>query len=202
MMTRIALGLASDAPIEIEENPRAQLKQTWRLSANNEWTINPMNIADAVPEITIAVETEKAMITNPTITNMDTGESIMFAGSLSRGDVLNIKEGSATVNGKDVTEKLSVRKMPSLPRKKTRWQYTEAIGANLGVFDRSKFDKSVFAVEIVTAVTFEWTARQPASFAVRIPKELLGKSGVTKEYVQELLNSVKACGVKGEVTVI
>jgi hypothetical protein len=202
MMTRIALGLPADTPIEIKENPQIKLKQTWKLNANSEWTIDPRNIADTVPEITIAVETENAKITNPTITNLDTGESIMFSDSLSFGDVLRIKDGSATLNGRDATEKLSVKKVPSLPRRKTRWQYTEAVGANIGVFDRSMFDKSVFAVNIMTAITFEWTARQPASFEICIPKDLLKKSGVTREYVQELVNSVKACGVRGEVTVV
>ncbi len=202
MMTRIALGVSSDANIQIEENPLVRRTQTWKLNANSEWTIDPMNIEDTVPEIMITVDTENARITNPTISNLDTGESIIFTDSLSYGDVLRIKDGSATLNGKEATAKLSVNKIPSLPRRKTRWLYTEAVGANIGVFDRSMFDKSVFAVNIQTAVTFEWTARQPASFEVRIPKELLNKSGVSREYVQELVNSVKACGVKGEVSVI
>jgi hypothetical protein len=116
--------------------------------------------------------------------------------------VLNIKDGKATLNGKDATKSLSSAKPPSLPRRKTKWQYTESIGANLGVFDKSQFDKSVFAVDIVTAVTFEWTASQPASFEVRIPKDLLERSGVTSEYVQELVNSVKGCGIYGLVTVV
>ena len=202
MMVRIAMGLPANAPVEIKENPLTKPKQTWKLNANSEWTIDPRNVTDTVPEITIAVETEGARITNPTISNLDTGESIMFGDSLSYGDVLKIKDGAATLNGKDVSEKLSVKKVPSLPRRKTRWQYTEAVGANIGTFDRSMFDKSVFAVNLLTAVTFEWTARQPASFEVRIPKEQLKKSGVSREYIQELVNSVKACGVKGEVTVV
>ncbi len=82
------------------------------------------------------------------------------------------------------------------------WRYTEAIGANIGAFDRSQFDKSVFAVNIITAITFEWTACQPASFEVRIPKDLLVKSGMSQEYVQELVDSVKACGASGEVVVV
>lgn len=202
MMTRIALGLPQDYPVEIVENPPQALKQTWKVSANGVWEVNPRNIMDCVPEITIAVETDNARITDPTIMNLDTGESFTFNGSMSFGDVLKIKEGGAILNGRDATKKLSMAKMPALPRKKTRWQYTEAIGANVGAFDRSQFDKSVFAVDIVTAVTFEWTARQPASFEVRIPRDLLAKSGVSKEYVQELVDSVKACGVSGEVTVV
>jgi hypothetical protein len=202
MMARIALGLSQDYPIEIVENPPVGLKQTWRVSANSDWQINPRNIMDTTPEITIAVETENASITDPTVTNLDTGEYVTFHGSMSFGDVLKIKEGKATLNGKDVTKKLSTDKMPTLPRKKTTWQYTEAIGANIGAFDRSQFDRSVFAVSIITAITLEWTACQPASFEVRIPKDLLGKSGMSKEYIQELVDSVKACGVRGEVVVV
>ncbi len=202
MIARIALGLPLDYPIEILENPPAPLKQTWKVGANGEWQVNPRNITDTKPELTIVVETENARITDPTVTNLDTGESVTFNGSLAFGDVLKIKEDNATLNGKDATKKLSTTKMPSLPRKTSRWQYTEAIGANIGAFDRSQFDKAVFTVSIVTAVTFEWTARQPASFEVRIPKDVLGKSGVSKEYLQELVDSVKACGVRGEVSVV
>lgn len=202
MMTRIALGLQQDYPVEIIENPTVRLKQTWKVSANGEWQVDPRNIEDAMPAITISMVTENARITDPTVTNLDTGESIAYRGSLSFGDVLKIKDGRADINGLDVTKNLTSTQAPSLPRRKTRWQYTEAVGANIGVFGRAQFDKSVFAVNIVTAVTLEWTARQPASFEVRIPKALLDKSGVTQEYVTELVSSVKACGVKGEVTVV
>ncbi|HTY90421.1 MAG TPA: hypothetical protein VMC84_04525 [Methanocella sp.] len=202
MMTRIALGLPADHPIEILENPPTQLKQTWKASANNEWSVNPRNIDDATLAITMTVETPGARVTDPTITNVDTGEYMTFKGSLAFGDVLRLADGKASLNGQDVTERLSPASLPRLPRKKTRWRYREAVEANIGVFDSTRFDQSVFAVNIMTAITFEWTARQPAFFEVRIPGDIIARAGVTREYVQELVNSVKACGVRGQVVVV
>ncbi len=202
MMARIALGLPQDYPVEIRENPRVAMKRTWKVRANSDWKVNPRSIADSEPEITIAVDTKDVKISDPTITNLDTGESITFKGTLSFGEELRIGKGRATVNGEDRTQRLSVAKVPTMPRGKTKWLYTEAIGANLGVFDRAQFDKSVFAVDITTSVTFEWVAFQPAAFEVLVPKELLDKSGVKAAYIQRLIDSVKACGVSGEVKVV
>jgi len=202
MMTRIALGLSQDYPVEIRENPLVAMKKTWKVRANNDWKVDPKSIADAEPEITIALETKDVKISDPTITNLDTGESVTFKGILSYGEVLRIGKGRATVNDVDKTERLSVEKVPSMPRRKTKWQYTESIGANLGVFDRAQFDKSVFAVDITSSITFEWAAFQPASFEILVPKALLDKSGVKAAYIQRLIDSVKACGVRGEVKVV
>jgi hypothetical protein len=202
MMTRIVLGLPSDAPVEINENPPAAMKKTWKVRANGEWKVDPRSIVDVEPEITIALDTKGAKISDPTITNVDTGDSLTFKGELNYGDVLKIGKGHATVNGVDETRRLSVAKPMAMPRRKMRWQYTEAIGANLGVFDRALFDKSVFAVDITSSITFEWTAFQPATFEILVPKATLDKSGVKAAYIQRLIDSVKACGVKGEVKVV
>jgi hypothetical protein len=202
MMTRIALGLSQDYPVEVKENPLVAMKKTWKIRANSDWKVDPKSVADAEPEITIALETRDVKIADPTITNLDTGESVTFKGTLSYGEVLKIGKGGATVDGVDKTRQLSAAKALSMPRRKTKWQYTESIGANLGVFDRAQFDKSVFAVDITSSVTFEWTAFQPASFEILVPKALLDKSGVKATYLQLLIDSVKASGVKGEVKVV
>jgi hypothetical protein len=202
MMARIVLGLPQDYPVEIRENPQVAMKKTWKVRANSDWKVDPRSIVDAEPEITIALETRDVKISDPTITNLDTGEAIMFKGTLSYGEVLKIGMGHATVNGVDQTQRLSLTKVPSMPRRKTRWQYTESIGANLGVFDRAQFDKSVFTVDITASVTFEWSAFQPAAFEVLVPKALLDKSGIKAAYIQRLIDSVKACGVRGEVKVV
>jgi len=78
----------------------------------------------------------------------------------------------------------------------------EFLGANIGKFDSTQFDKSVFTIDIRSTVTFEWTAYQPAVFELRLPHELLVKAGVTQDYMAALVNSVKACGVRGEVKVV
>jgi hypothetical protein len=202
IMARIALGMPSDHPIEVRENPPVARKKTWKVRANGEWTVDPRSIKDSAPEITITVNTEGASIVNPTLLNVDTGEAVTYNGRLSYGDSLKLSNGQALLNGRDETQKLSDTKLFSLPRRKTKWRYTESIGSNIAVFDQAHFDKSVFAVDITSSITFEWTAYQPASFEVLIPKALLERSGARPEYVQRLVDSVKACGVKGEVKVI
>jgi len=201
MMVRIAMSLPSDYPVTIEENPEVRLKKTWKLMAGTEWTVNPRNITVAEPEITIVVETENAKIADPVITNKDTGQSVGYKGELVKGDVLRLSGDKATLNGKDVSARLT-GKVPALPRNKTRWQYTESVGANLGTFDTAIFDQSVFSVSITSAVTMEWTARQPATFDVIIEKGLLAKSGVTELYLQEIVNMAKGCGVKAAIKLV
>ncbi len=202
IMIRIALGLPEDYPIEIVENPRENMKKSWIVPANGEWTVDPVSISPSQPRITLAVETPDVEINNPTVTNVDTGESVTFNGKMARGDVLNLYAGRAILNGADRTASLSSTAPMALPRGKTRWKYTEAVGSNLGVFDRAQFDKSVFAVEIATKVTFEWAACLPATFEVRIPASSLERAGARPEYVQGMLDSLKASGVKGTVKVV
>lgn len=202
IMMRIALGLPEEYPIDIVENPPMGMKRSWTVPANGEWVVDPVSIAGSEPQITLAVETPDVEINNPTIINIDTGESVTFNGKMSRGDVLKLAGGRATLNGVDRTGMLSTTAPIKLPRGKTRWQYAEAVGSNLGVFDRAYFDKSVFAVEIATTITFEWTAYLPAAFEVLIPSDLLKRSGARTEYVQGLLDSLKSSGVKGTVKVI
>lgn len=202
MLVRLTLRLPQDHPVQIIENPPLALKRTWKVSAGREWVVNPRNIHDTVPDITLAIETENAKIADPTITNLTTGETITFKGGISHGDVLKISKGKAMLNNVDSTDRLSTASIPMLPRKKSKWQYTEYIGANLGAFDQTQFDQSVFVIEILSSVTFEWTANQPATFELTLPKEMLMKSGVTAENMQDLVDSVKACGVKAEVKVI
>jgi hypothetical protein len=155
-----------------------------------------------VPEITITIDNKDTSVVNPTIMNVDTGEAVTYNGRLSYGDSLRLSNGRALLNGRDETQSVSGIKAFSVPRRKTKWRYTESIGSNIAVFDQAYFDKSVFAVDITSSITFEWTAYQPATFEVLIPKALFERSGARPEYVQKLVDSVKACGVKGEVKVI
>ena len=202
MLIRIVLKLPQDYPVKIVENPPVSLKQTWKVSAGREWDVNPRSIYPTVPDITLIVETADARVTNPIISNVTTGESISYNGDVSYGDVLKISQGKALLNGKDQTDKLSVDTIPSLPRKKSHWQFMEYIGANVGTFDNARFDQSVFVIDVITSLTFEWQANQPATFELHMPKDLLMMSGIKIDSLQELLDSVKACGVRGEVRIM
>jgi hypothetical protein len=202
MLVKIALKLPQDYPVKIVENPPVMQKRSWKTSAGREWDVNPQSVRASVPAVTLSIETEKARVTNPTLTNMTTGESISFSGDLASGDVLDIRDGKATLNNKNCTDKLSVTTVPWLPRKKSRWQYMEQIGANVGTFDKGRFDQSVFVIDVITAVTFEWQAHVPAQFELHLPGDLLIKAGIRIDTMQDLVDSVKACGVKGVVRVI
>jgi hypothetical protein len=202
MIVRMVLKLPLDYPVKIEENPIVNLKRTWKVSAGKEWVINPRNIEDAVPDITLKVTTENAKVTDITLTNLTTSESISFKGDMLYGDILKISNGQAKLNDKDATDRLSTTTVPMLVRRKSKWQYKEYVGANLGVFDSTQFDRSVFVIDIISEVTFEWTARQPAAFILELPNELLTRPGITVEYMQHLVNLVKAAGVKAELKVV
>lgn len=201
-VVRIALKLPQDHPVEIVENPPAVMKMTWKRSAGGRWDVLPQSIRVSIPSVTISVATENARVTHPTLTNLTTGESISFAGDLAWGDLLEIRDGRAALNGKDVTDRLSSSTVPWLPRQTSRWEYTESIGANVGRFDAGRFDESVFAIDIMTSITMEWEARQPAVFELRIPRDLLLNSGMRITTLQDLVDSVKACGVKAIVKVV
>lgn len=202
MLVKIALKLPQDSPVKIVENPQVSQKRTWKTSAGREWDVNPRSVRASIPAVTLSVETEKARVTNPTLTNMTTGESISFNGDIACGDILDIRNGKATLNDKNCTDKLSVTTVPWLPRKKSRWQYMENIGANVGTFDNGRFDQSVFVIDVITSVIFEWQAHVPALFDLYLPGDLLLKSGIKIDTMQDLVDSVKACGVKGVVRVI
>jgi hypothetical protein len=57
-------------------------------------------------------------------------------------------------------------------------------------------------VDIVSDLTMEWTASQPATFELHVPEDALKKAGVTSTYVQGLLDSMRAGGVKAILKVI
>jgi hypothetical protein len=198
MMLRIILRLPPDVVIPIIENPPVAHRKAWKLISNQEWIINPWTIHEAFPEITLSVLTKGAKVSHPTITNLTTGDSITFRGTLKEGDILKVSNDKAELNGKDVQEKVATEGIPTLLTR-SKWQFSEKIGGNLGVFDRTKFDESVFAIDILTEITFEWTGYEPAAFEVMVPNELLTKSGLTIFDIMEGIATVKACGVKAYV---
>ncbi len=199
---RIALGLPWDHPVEINENPEVSCKRTYKVRSGTEWQEDARSINDSTLDITLVVDTENAKITDPTLKNITTGESLTFQGDLSYGEVLEIRGGKAILNGVDQTPRLSISGSLRLPRGRSKWQYAEFVGGNLGAFDLTHFDKSVFVVDITSSITFEWTASQPATFELCLSKETLTKAGVRAKEVQEILDSVKACGVKAELRLI
>ena len=174
------------------------------------WKIKSFSVSDAKLTVTIGVESpggaggeEKTKIENPKLTNLETGESILFKGSIPEGKELVIKDGNGILNKIDVTNKLLIQKSSDdvmLPREDSTWEYAETLKSSIGRFDFSKFDESVFEVGVPTAdIEFAWTANLQSTFEVVLPKSILEEKGVSKEYVQNVVCRIKAGGVNGIV---
>jgi len=195
---RTVLGLPEEHRLKLIENPPKRMNKELEVKTGETWRLSSNSVLDAIPSITIDVKAEDSKITNPTVINMDTNESITFKGVIQSGKQLSIKDGKAVLDGVNVTKKLSTTTMPKLLRKESTWRYTELIERELGVFDTARFDSSVFEVGIPAAlVGFKWTAYQPATFEIQIPRDVISESGLS--LVQEVVDSIKAVGVNAIV---
>ena len=213
---RAALSLPDDYKIEIVENPEKKINYRQKAKAGDEsgtWKVKSESVSDSKLTITIAVESShdenKTKIKNPELKNLETGESISFSGSISEGEKLIIKGGAGTLDGIDVTNKLSIINKNKnsdelmLPRRDSAWEYTETLKSSIGRFDFAKFDESVFEVGVPTAdIEFLWTADMQSTFEVLLPESILEKQGVSKEHVRGIVDRIKAAGVEGTVKFI
>jgi len=181
--------------IEIIENPSTEGGYEVRVMSGDTWIIGSNSIEEVTkPEITIEAED---VIENPEVVNIDRAESINFKGKLQKGDKLVLKDGKCLLNNTDVTKKTIMTDIPHLLRRPCTWRYAELIREKIGIFDSTTFDESIFAVNIPKAkISFKWTRYQPATFTVRIRRESLNRSSTFKNYVRDILDSIKAAGVK------
>ena len=200
--TRDVVFSAESGDIQIVENPRVETSAEFMVKAGDSWMLGSNSITDEQPvSLSLTVEGEGS-VENPQITNMATGELIALKGQLKNGEELTIKDGKADIDGKEVTENVSPLKVPRLLRKESNWRYSEAILERIAVFDTAKFDEHTFAVDVPTVtIRFDWLRSQPATFHVEIKSEALSKSNVTESYVESVLNSMKASGVKAKIEV-
>jgi len=199
---RMALGVSMDYPLELIENPPKEVHKEFNVKTGETWSLSSESVLDATPSITICTETKNAKVTNPTITNLDTGEVVTFNGVIRSIERLRIEQGKAFLNDSDVTEKLSTNTAPTLSRRGSTWKYTEPLEENIGVFDGAQFDQSVFAVGIPTVrIEFEWIANQPATFEIRVPQDVISAEGDIA-LVQDVVNSIKAAGVQAMIKVV
>jgi len=199
---KMALNLPTDYSLELNENPPKEIIKEFSFTTGDLFTISSESVLDAKPSIDISVETEDAEISNPTLTNIDTNEAITFMGAIKSGEHLKIEDGKAHLNDEDVTEKLSITTVPQLLRKGSTWSYTEIIEEEIGVFNVAQFDHSIFAFGIPTVkILLQWTAYQPATFEIKIPKNTLYR-GNDISLVEAVIDSIKAVGVRAIINVI
>jgi hypothetical protein len=191
---KASIDSQSAEDVKIVENPRASAFAEFTVRAGDTWTLGSNSITDAQPRLTLTVE-EGGEVSSPRIMNLDTGESITFQGKLKGGQNLVIKK-KASLEGKDVSKRISPQKIPRLLRRGSTWKYTEALEELIAVFDTAKFGEHTFAVRVPSVtIRFDWTRFQPATFEVRIKSKALRGSDLSKPYLERVVNSMKAAGV-------
>jgi len=199
---RTALGLPRDYPLELVENPQKEMYKEFQVRTGETWRLSSSSVLDAPPGIEINVETEGLKSTNPTITNLETGETVALKGTLQKGEVLRIEGGKAFLNNVDATDRLSKAMALRLLRKGSDWRYTEVLEKEIGVFDTALFDSSMFAIGIPTVnIGFRWMSHEPATFEIRIPKEA-APSKSSLSLAQEVVDSIKAAGVRAIISIV
>ena len=199
---RMALGLPSDYPIELVENPQREKEREFKVKPGETWSFSSESVFDAIPDVEISIDSEGERITDPTIVNTERGESLTYNGSISVGETLTVKEGEARLERSSVKSKMSAPRPPTLQRKTTTWGYRAPISGEIGVFDTSAFNETKFAVGIpTTRLVFRWMAHEPAAFEIRLPREVLSKDGDVVR-VQEAVNAIKASGVTATIKLI
>lgn len=203
---RNALNLPRDYPLELIENPPREMNKEFAVTTGETWWQSSESVFDTTPTIEISVETSGAKVTNPTLVNMDVEESLFFTGTIQSGSQLRIEEGKAYLDDKEVTENLNMTtsSIPRLLRKGSTWRYIERLGKDIGIFDSSSFDESVFPAGIATVkIGFRWTAHQPATFEIRVPKRDLPLGANSSLLLaEEVVNSIKATGVRAIIKII
>jgi len=199
---RMTLGLSRDYPLELVENPPIEVQREFDVNPGDIWAFSSESVLDATPTIEVSIESESEKITNPSITNLETNESIMYKGSILRGQKLVVEEGKGMLDRRSVRSNLSTTVVPRLLRKQHKWRYEEPISEEIGVFDAAIFDESKFAIGIPTVrLFFNWVAHQPATFEIRIPQEAITRiDDVT--FVEEAVDYIKATGVRAIIKIV
>lgn len=196
------LGEGSGEEVEIVENPLRALSEEVRVIAGETWQISSKCVEDVKPKIMIKVE-EGGEVRDPTLTNLKTGESVTFKGTLMGGQELLLQKDGGELDGKDVTGMIETRGFPTLLREGSTWKYSEVLSGLLGIFDSAKFDEHTFmkGIPFVT-IKFEWEGHAPAAFEVRIKSGALSRSGLSIEDVDKFVSRMRASGVSSTVRVI
>jgi hypothetical protein len=190
-----------DKNLEIIENPTGESFAEFLVIANDTWFLGSNSIKNEEARLSLIVEGE-GQVSNPSVTNVDTGESITFNGQLKKGEKLVIEKNHAMLNEKDVTQSVKSNKAPLLLRRGSRWKYSESLLELIGVFDVGKFDENTFSMGVPTVrVRFDWTRQQPATFMVQVKSKALAESGLTLSYLEKRTDYLKAAGVNAIIKV-
>ena len=196
------IGARDPEDIKIIENPPTPMSADFCVMAGATWKARSESMAEAIPTITLTVE-EEGEVSDPIISNLDTGESVKYNGIMKSGQELMLGPDGAELDGKDVMRNISKEGGLVLLRTGSTWKYSESLSAMLGVFDSSKFDEHAFTTGIpFVTIRFEWTSLLPAAFEVQIKSKALQRSRITVKDIENFVASMKASGVKSTVRII
>jgi len=121
---------------------------------------------------------------------------------LSSNSNSNILFDNKNNNGNDNNNIFIDDKM-MVPRKKSIWIFKENTTPKLGRFDEALFDENFYEVYVPKcSIKIEWKAKLLSSFELQIESESFERSGVSIDNFSDLINSIKAAGVKAYIEIL
>jgi hypothetical protein len=206
--TVLYLDMKEEYP-ELIENPPVQQRFERKVKYGHSWVMrsNSVNLTEEA-RITLVLELgesgQSVEVRNPTLRDLGAKSSIKFKGILRSGQKLVIKaDGSGELDGADIGDDLIIENDGlKILRKGSTWVFEEEVSPNIGRFDQGAFDERVFDMFVpAMRLDIEWTARLLASFELKVSANAVQAAGISKDDLEELVNAIKAIGVKAFVTV-
>jgi hypothetical protein len=115
----------------------------------------------------------------------------------------NILFDNKNNNGNDNNNNIFIDDKMKIPRKKSIWIFKENTTPKLGRFDEALFDENFYEVYVPKcSIKIEWKAKLLSSFELQIESESFERSGVSIDNFSDLINSIKAAGVKAYIEII
>jgi hypothetical protein len=218
----------SEMPILIE-NPVRIKKVKMTVQNGDRISIQSESIDDKDFFLELSLEEEGFEILDPSIYDQDRNYSIKFHGTLRSGEKLRISTEEKSVshinddlriddvnndsnsifnnkknNGNNNNNNnIFIDEKMKVPRKKSTWIFKENTTPKLGRFDEALFDEYFYEVYVPKcSLNIEWKAKLLSSFELQIESESFERSGVSIENFSDLINSIKAAGVKAYIEII
>jgi len=122
------------------------------------------------------------------------------SSSSSSNSIFNNKSNNNSNNNNNST---FIDDKMKIPRKKSTWIFKENTTPKLGRFDEALFDEYFYEVYVPKcSLNIEWKAEFLSSFELQLESKSFERSGVSIENFSDLVNSIKAAGVKAFIEII
>jgi hypothetical protein len=220
-----------EMPILIE-NPLRIKKIKVTVQNGDRINIQSESIDDEDFSLELSLEEDGFEILDPAIYDQDNNSSIKFHGTLKSGEKLRISTKEKSVshinndlgidnvnndsnstslfnnksnhgNNNNNDNNIFIDDKMKIPRKKSTWIFKENTTPKLGKFDEARFDEYFYEVYIPKcSLNIEWKAEFLSSFELQIDSESFERSGVSIQNFSDLINSIKAAGVKAFIEII